>query len=258
MMRWVAIAVLVGTAAGQTPRPKFDSFEVATVKVADESFPGHFMRMENDHKFVEKKYSLKGLIAAAYDLNPKTISGEPGWANSDHFDIEAVSPGAVRPTHDEQMVMLRALLQERFGLSFHREKKEYSIYAVEVVKGGPKLTPRASADVPPTVGPGVVYPQKIVLPGRNATVGELASLLQRAILDRPVVDETGLTGRYDFDLEWAPDESQFGGDVPKASETAPALPLFAAIQQQMGLRLDPKRGMVDELVVDAVKKPSDN
>jgi uncharacterized protein (TIGR03435 family) len=73
-----------------------------------------------------------------------------------------------------------------------------------------------------------------------------------------VVDETGLTGRYDFDLEWAPDESQFGGDIPKAAETAPSLPLFQAIQQQMGLRLEAKRGIVDELVMDAVKKPSEN
>ena len=89
-------------------------------------------------------------------------------------------------------------------------------------------------------------------------MGELASLLQRAILDRPVVDETGLAGRYDFDLAWAPDESQFGGDVPKASETAPSLPLFEAIQQQMGLRLEAKRGIVDALVVDAAAKPSGN
>jgi uncharacterized protein (TIGR03435 family) len=73
-----------------------------------------------------------------------------------------------------------------------------------------------------------------------------------------VVDQTGLTGRYDFDLAWAPDESQFGGDVPKASETAPTPPLFEAIQQQMGLRLEATRGMVDTLVVDAAAKPSAN
>ena len=258
MMRWVAIVVLVGTAVGQTPRPRFDAFEVATVKASDGTAPGRYMIMQSDHRLIEKNYTLKGLIAAAYDLNPKTISGEPGWANSEHYDIEAVTPGAVRPTHDEQMTMLRALLVERFGLKFHREKKEFSLYALEVAKGGPKLKAAASADTPPTVGPGVVYPQRIVLPGRNATLGDLASLFQRAILDRPVVDETGVTGRYDFDLAWAPDETQFGGDVPKASETAPSLPLFEAIEQQMGLRLEAKRGMVDTLVVDSVEKPSGN
>ena len=250
----------VSAMAAQTAasRPKFDAFEVATVKVSDENSKGRYITMQSDHRFIEKNYTVKGLIAAAYDLNPKTISGEPGWANSDHYDIEAVTPGAVRPTHDEQMTMLRAVLKERFGLGFHREKKEFSIYGLEVAKGGAKLKASASADVPPTVGPGVVYPQKIVLPGRNATLGELASLFQRAILDRPVVDETGLPGRYDFDLEWAPDETQFGGDVPKAAETAVALPLFEAIEQQMGLRLEAKRGMVDSLVVDGVEKPSGN
>ena len=252
------LTILFGVAAEQTPRPRFEAFEVATVKVSDESFPGRYIRMESDHRFVERNYTLKGLIAAAYDLNPKTISGGPGWVNGDHFDIEAVTPGSVRPTHDEQMAMLRALLKERFGLAFHREKKEFSIYGLELAKGGPKLKASASAEVPPTVGPGVVYPDRIVLPGRNATLGELASLLQRAILDRPVVDETGTMGRFDFDLAWAPDESQFGGDVPKASETAPSLPLFAAIQEQMGLRLEAKRGMVEALVVDKVEKPSGN
>ena len=258
MMRWVVIAVLAGAAFAQTLRPKFDAFEVATIKVSDENAKGRYITMQGDHRFIEKSYTVKGLIAAAYDLNLKTISGEPGWANSDHYDIEAITPGAVRPTRDEQMAMLRALLKERFGLTFHREKKEFSIYGLEVAKGGPKLTASASSDVPPTVGPGVVYPQKIVLPGRNATLGELASLFQRAILDRPVVDETGLAGRFDFDLAWAPDETQFGGDVPKASETAPSLPLFEAIQQQMGLRLEAKRGMVEAMVVDAVEKPSGN
>ena len=258
MVRWVLAAVLVGTAVGQAARPRFEAFEVATVKASDESFQGRYIRMESDHRFVERNYSLKGLIAAAYDLNPKTISGGPGWGNTDHFDIEAVTPGDVRPTHDEQMAMLRALLKERFGLGFHREKREFSIYALEVAKGGAKLKASASADTPPTVGPGVVYPDRIVLPGRNASLGELASLLQRAILDRPVVDETGIAGRFDFDLAWAPDETQFGGDVPKASETAPSLPLFAAIQEQMGLRLEARRGMVEAMVVDAVEKPSGN
>jgi uncharacterized protein (TIGR03435 family) len=97
-----------------------------------------------------------------------------------------------------------------------------------------------------------------VLPGHNATVHELASLLQRAILDRPVVDRTGLTGRYDFSLEWAPNETEFGGDVGAAPESAAALPLFEAIQQQLGLRLEATRGPVDALVIDAAQRPTEN
>jgi len=108
------------------------------------------------------------------------------------------------------------------------------------------------------VGPGVVYPQRIVLPGRNATMGNFVSLLQRAILDRPVVDKTGLSGRYDFDLEWAPDETQFGGDVPPATAAATSPPLFEAIQQELGLKLEATKGPVDALVVDTAERPAAN
>jgi uncharacterized protein (TIGR03435 family) len=89
-------------------------------------------------------------------------------------------------------------------------------------------------------------------------MGDFASLLQRAILDRPVVDKTGLSGRYDFDLEWAPDETQFGGEGPKTPEDAPSPPLFSAIQQQLGLRLVATRGPVDALIVDKAERPSAN
>ncbi len=241
------------------PRPKFDTFEVATIKPVDpDAKDGRYITMRGNNRFVEKAYTLKLLIAAAYDLNPRTISGGPSWLESDHYDIVAVTPGEVRPTHNEQMAMLRSLLTDRFKLTFHREPKVFSIYELDLSKTGAKLKETASPNDPPTVGPGVVYPQRIVLPARNATIGEFASLLQRAILDRPVVDKTGLPGRYDFDLEWAPDETQFGGDVPTASADAPSSPLFSAIQQQLGLRLVATRGPVDALVVDKAERPSAN
>jgi uncharacterized protein (TIGR03435 family) len=238
--------------------PKFEAFDVATIKPigADEE-KGRYITMQGTHRFVVKDYTLKLLIAAAYDLNPKTISGGPAWVESDHYNILAETPGEVRPSHDEQMTMLRALLADRFKLTFHREAKDFSIFELQVLKSGPKLKPPAAPDQPPAVGPGVVYPpQRIVLPGRNATMGEFASLLQRAILDRPVVDKTGLAGRYDFDLEWAPDETQFGGDVPVASADAPSPPLFRAIQDQLGLRLVATRGPVDALVINTAERPS--
>lgn len=265
MVRWMMFAVLGVSASGvwaQSPpsRPKFDAFEVATVKpVEPDAMSGRFIVMQGTNRFVEKAYTLKLLIAAAYDLNPRTISGGPPWVSSDHYDIVAVTPGEVRPTHDEQMSMLRSLLADRFKLTFHREQKVFSIYSLELAKSGPKLKPSGShPDEPTVVGPGVVYPQRVVLPGRNATMESFVSLLQRAILDRPVVDKTGLTGRYDFDLEWAPDETQFGGDLPPASAAATSPPLFEAIQQQLGLRLEATRGPVAALVVDTAERPSAN
>ena len=101
-------------------------------------------------------------------------------------------------------------------------------------------------------------PQKLVLPARNATMADFVSLLQRAVLDRPVVDKTGLTGRYDFDLEWAPDETQFGGEVPVAPADAQSPPFFTAIEQQLGLRLEATRGPIAALVVDGAERPSAN
>jgi uncharacterized protein (TIGR03435 family) len=266
MVRRIALGVLALSVSGMlaqsstpAPRPKFDSFEVATIKPMESGKQtGRYITMQGTHRFVEKDYTLKLLIAAAYELNPQTTSGGPEWINSEHYDILAITPGEVRPNHDEQMSMLRNLLTDRFKLSFHREQKEFSIYSLELARNGPKLKETTHPDDPTTVGPGVVYPQRIVLPRRNATMGDFTSLLQRAILDRPVVDRTGLTGRYDFDLEWAPDETQFGGDVPPASAEAPAPPLFTAVQQQLGLRLVANRGQVAALVVDAAQRPSAN
>jgi uncharacterized protein (TIGR03435 family) len=257
----VAVSASAMLAQSPNPRPKFEAFEVATVKPADfESRAGRYIKMDGTNRFVEKNYTLKLLVAAAYDLNPRTISGGPSWVESDHFDILAVTPGEVQPTHDEQMIMLRSLLTDRFKLTFHREPKVFSIYELQVAKNGPKLKASAAApNEPVVVGPGVVHPpQRVVLPGRNATMGSFVSLLQRAILDRPVVDKTGLSGRYDFDLEWAPDETQFSGGfpAPSAGETSP--PLFEAIQEQLGLKLVATRGPVDALVVEQAERPSAN
>jgi uncharacterized protein (TIGR03435 family) len=97
-----------------------------------------------------------------------------------------------------------------------------------------------------------------VLPARNAAMSDFVSLLQRALMDRPVVDKTGLTGHYDFDLEWAPDETQFGGALPVAGDDAASPPLFTALQQQLGLRLVATRGPVDAMVIERAELPAAN
>jgi uncharacterized protein (TIGR03435 family) len=241
------------------PRPKFDQFEVAAIKPVEyDPKGGRYIVMQGNNHFVCKDYTLKLMIAAAYELNSREISGGPSWLESDHFDIAAVTPGDVRPTHAEQMAMLRNLLADRFKLTFHRETKEFSIYELTVAKNGPKLKPSASAPDDPPQTISTVFPHRMLMPARNATMGDFVSVLQRAILDHPVVDKTGLTGRFDFDLEWAPDETQFGGDVPAAPDDAPSAPLFTAIQQQLGLKLTATRGPVQALVVDNAERPSPN
>jgi uncharacterized protein (TIGR03435 family) len=219
--------------------------------------------MQSAHRFFAKDYSLKALVGAAYNLTPQAISGGPAWIESDRYDILAGTPGDVRPTLDEQMSMLRNLLADRFKLTFHREQKELSLYALAVAKGGPKLK---ESSAPPDALPelvSVVYPEdgggvRIVLPARNATMAQFASLMNRAILDRPVVDQTGLSGKFDFDLEWTPDETQFGGNVPPGTPEHPKPDLFAAMQQQLGLRLEATKGPIEALVIDRVERPSEN
>lgn len=242
-------------AQAPTTRTKFDAFDVATVKPVDpEAKAGRTFKMDGPHRWLATNYTLQALIALAYDLNPRTISGGPGWMDSQKYSIEAITPGNIAPTRLEQMQMLRALLVERFGLKFHRQEKEFAIYVLSIAKGGPKLRPAARPDDPQQLF-GIVYPGKIVVPARNVTMDDFVAMLQRATLDKPTVNKTGLTGKFDFDLEWAQDETQYGGDVPKASDDAQSPPLFTAVQEQLGLKLEATRGMVSAMVVDQAVRP---
>jgi uncharacterized protein (TIGR03435 family) len=246
------VAVAMGMFA-QSPsaRPKFDEFEVATIKpTAPDWDGGRYMRMQTAHQFAVKNFAPRLLLAAAFNLTPGAISGGPAWVDSDHFDILAEAPGE-----------LRKLLADRFKLTFHREKKEFSIYALTVAKGGSKLkestvSPEATPEGPPPLV-FVLSSQGARLPGRNATMAALAALMQRSALDRPVVDQTGLSGRYDFDLEWAPDETQFGGQV-RGTPASPKADLFVAMEEQLGLRLEATRGPIETLVIDRIERPSAN
>jgi uncharacterized protein (TIGR03435 family) len=262
----LAVAALIFAAEvfAQSPavRPAFDEFEVATIKPADINSPGRWIRMQSANRFYAKNHTLKTLIQAAYNLTPRAVSGGPSWVDSDRYEILAKTPGNVRPTLDEQMSMLRKLLADRFKLTFHREQKEFSIYALTVAKTGSRLKEStfdldAVPEGPPLLA-FVIAPDTVRLPARSVTMPELASVFQRAALDRPVVDHTGLSGRYDFDLEWTPDESQFPGIGFKGTPESTKPDLFTAIQQQLGLRLEATKGPIDTLVIDQAERPSAN
>lgn len=259
------IFVLMATGAFAQPathRPSFSEFEVASIKPTPPGAGGRWIRMLSTNEFAAKNHAVKTLIAAAYDLNPQAILGGPTWGESGRYDIVARTPGGVRPTLNEQMLMLRKLLADRFGLTFHREEREMRVYALTVTRGGPKLkestlSPDQSPQGPPPLI-FVVYPQLVKLPGRYATMAEFASVLQRSVLENPVLDRTGLSGRYDFDLEFTPDETVFGGALGKGTDDSTSPNLFGAIQQQLGLRLEATKGPVQALVIDHVERPSEN
>jgi uncharacterized protein (TIGR03435 family) len=245
-------------------RPKLDAFEVATIKPTSPDWSGgRYIRMEGAHEFVARNHVLRTLIAAAYNLNPKTVSGGPSWADSNHFDIVAETPGDTPPSYYEQMTMLQKLLADRFGLTFHREQKQLPVYALRVANGPAKLkTNTASPDSFPQGPPPLIFSVSsttIKLPARYASMAELASVFQRAVLDRPVLDETGLSGRYDFDLEFMPDETEWGGAFAGRENIASDKPgLYTAIQEQLGLKLEATTGPVETLVIDRIEPPSPN
>jgi uncharacterized protein (TIGR03435 family) len=237
------------------------AFEVATIKpTPPDDQKARYATMQGAHQFVAKSYTLKYMVAAAYGLNPRAISGGPDWTDTDHYDVRAVTPGETRPSVDQQMSMLKGLMADRFQLKFHIEPKEFSVYTLTLAKNGPNLKESTSAPDEQPMLVNTVFPaEKIRLPARNATMQQFASMLQRAVLDRPVLDRTGLPGRYDFDLEWTPDDTQFGGNLPPVPLENAKLPdLFAALQQQLGLKLESGRAAVDTIVIDSVQRPSEN
>jgi len=233
-------------------------FEVATIKPSNPDTQGRGFRVRG-REFSTINTTLSSLLTFAYGLHPKQIVGAPAWVDTDKFDITAQPDQPGRPNDKQWKAMLQKLLADRFQLTFHRDKKELSVYALEVAKSGSKLT-KSQGD--PNGLPGMFFRGLGNLPAANATMQDFAGLLQSAVLDRPVVDQTGLTGRFDFTLNWTPDESQFVGmgiKVPPPTDKPDAPPgLFTAVQEQLGLKLEATKAPVDVIVIDKVEKPSAN
>jgi uncharacterized protein (TIGR03435 family) len=233
-------------------------FEVATIKPSKPEAQGKGFRVQG-RRFSTMNTSLSDLITFAYGLHARQIAGGSAWMETEKYDLAAQPDGEGQPNDRQWKTMVQKLLADRFKLTFHRDKKELSVYAIAVGKTGPKLT-KSEGD--PNGLPGLFFRGLGVLPGRNATMADFAGVMQTAVLDRPVVDQTGLAGRYDFLLTWTPDETQFGGlgaRVPPPADDAAARPdLFTAIQEQMGLKLESTKAPADVLVVDRVEKPSEN
>ncbi len=246
--------------ARPTPMPADASpvSEVATIKPSKPETQGKGFAVRG-RMFSTLNTSLGDLVTFAYGLHARQITGGPVWLETEKYDLSAQPEGQGQPNEKQWKMMLQKLLADRFKLAFHRDKKELSVYALVVGKTGSKLT-KSEGD--PNGLPGLFFRGLGVLPARNATMADFAGVMQTAVLDRPVVDQTGLPGRYDFTLTWTPDESQFGGlgiRVPPPADDAAAPPgLFTAIQEQLGLKLESAKAPVEVLVVDHVEKPSEN
>ena len=247
------------------------NFEVATIKPNNSgatSMQGLTLRGRN---FATRASSLADLISFAYEVQVKQIVNAPDWYDKDRYDIAAVPEQEGSPNPEQVRIMIRKLLADRFGLKFHREKREMSAYVLTVGKDGSKLKPTQIQGTLPGIGirPGT---GGITLGVVNAAIPDFTGFLQILVLDRPVVDKTGLTGRYDFQCTFSPDDSQFNGHPPQfprqgdnsagtgsADPAPPAAPsLYDAFQQQLGLKLSAEKTAVDAIAIDHVEKPTAN
>jgi uncharacterized protein (TIGR03435 family) len=234
------------------------SFDVATIKPSDPNVPGTWITV-NGRNFTTHNYSLAGLIQFAYGIQAKQLVNGPDWMDKDTYDIAAVPDAEGGPNDKQWKTMLQKLMADRYKLTFHHEQRELPVFALMVGKDGAKNMAENTGGGPL---PSLFFrgtPGGIMLPAKNATMKDFTDLLQAVVLDRPVVDQTGLKGRYDFTVKWAPDDSQFGGRVPAASDDPSSPPgLFTALQEQDGLKLESIRTAVDVMVIDQVEKPSPN
>ena len=235
------------------------TFEVATIKPTKPDEQRTFLIWRGDEMQVVN-FSLNDLVKFAYDLQGKQIVGAPDWMGTDRFDIDAKPDTPGQPSGDQLKEMVQKLLADRFALKFHKDEKDMAAYVLTVGKDGPKM--KQNTDNPNGL-PGLFFGPIGTLHVMNATMQNFTSLMQSTVLDRPVVDRTGLSGRWNFTLKWTPDESQFTGmgikvPPPAADDANAPPPLFTAIQEQLDLKLEAQRTQVPVLVIDHVDHPSPN
>ena len=264
MPSWTAVIPLRGvpllvglagiTVAGwtQTPAAK-PQFEVASVKLVKQPVPPHSVSLIINHgRLTVEAAQLRQIIGLAYQVQRVMVRGCPSWCDEDMFDIVATT-GNADATRDEICAMLRELLEERFKLAAHRETKEVPGFELVVAKTGPKLP--ATKD---ESGPSSVAPRDRGLEFHNAGLAGLVNWLAN-VLGAPVRDATGLSGRYDFTLVLRADEGPPSGGasvVPQARDVAGMV--FASVEQELGLKLQPHRTPAEVLIVDHAEHPSGN
>ncbi len=257
----VAVAALATFLATAQTQDKPPAFEVASIKPAAPNQPGMGMQRLPGGRVNMKNVTLRLLISMAWNVRDFEVAGGPPWIDTDRFDILAKPEAELPDTSDGSTLlnrMIQTLAADRFGLVYHRETREMPVYALVVAKNGPRLAP------PTPQGHVSIMGSRGKLEGKDAKSADLARLLS-AILGRTVQDHTGLSGEYDFNLEWTPDIGDGPGfkgmpkdSPPEAPQAADGPSIFTAIQEQLGLKLESRKGPVEMLVIDRAEKPSEN
>ena len=232
------------------------SFEVATIRA---SIPGDrrppIIQIQN-RRWMAINRTVMELITLSHSVHRGQVLNAPSWLD-EQYDITAQPDGEGQPSQRQWHTMVRKLLADRFKLSSHVETRDVSVYVLRV-KDGPRALSPATGD--PAGPANLAMRAQGRFAARNASMRDLAGELG-AFLDRPVVDRTGISGRYDFTLVWTIDEFQSARlkafPVPQRGN-AEAPNLFTAIQEQLGLKLDTATAPADVLVIDRIERPSAN
>jgi uncharacterized protein (TIGR03435 family) len=269
----ICMLLSVQVFAQSNPQPRF---EVASVRPARPDERGGGYRFEPNGRAVISNFTLKNLIMVAWHLQDFQIAEGPAWIDSDRYDIEARATG--NPDEGASRMMLRTLLIERFGLRARREIRdlpEYSLVSAKSTRpsglqeasdgkctvSAAEFPPTLPANQPPYCGFKQVVKRAekgsmlTQLRGTGVTLSMLARILGN-ILDYPVVDSTGIDGRFDFTLEFADDHGGIGPS-PETSDVGGAS-IFTALQEQLGLKLQSRKGPQEVLVVDHADRPTGN
>ncbi len=270
----IVVPCSVAVTLAQSPRV---SFEVASVKENTSVDDGGVISERTPGRVRITNTSLRFILLHAFALRDHQLIGAPEWTESARFDITATYPADATRTDQDRRAMLQTLLADRFGLKTHRETRELPMYALVMARKdgalGPRLVrsnvdcakwiaekrPQAGAGGPSGLAPGGQRSACMMLTTRRFIVGgtrttqELTASLQ-SLTGRPVVDRTGLTGAFDFDLEWTS-----GTIAPPVGANPPAddgPSIFTALQEQLGLKLESTRGPFDVLVIDSIQRPT--
>ncbi len=250
----------------QVPAPVYD---VVSIK-PDKSGSGGMSINGGGDSFKGMNLSIIMLLVNCYDVRSDLISGLPGWARSARFDIDAkiLNPNKDqidKLTDVQHQQLLLAIMKDRFHLQAHLETKILPVYDLVVAKSGPKFTggPAANKDIAAAItqkhltSDGMMLVNDGELTAAGVSVSSLAESLASAI-GRTVIDKTGLTGTYNFELKWTPERGQPNADNGLPADQNSTSSIFTALEEQLGLKLVPSKGPVQTLVVDHVEMPSEN
>lgn len=226
------------------------AFEVATIRLSDPNDPraanGWSFESEG-HRLQCRQATVLDIVSVMYGIKPQQIVGGPDWLSKTHYDITGIPDTPGVPNSSQVREMYKKLLADRFHLALHRDTRDMSIYAVTVAEGGPHLKP-AGPEERTNAGNSGDRSQRVV----RFTGMSMQDFARNLTLfeDRPVVDKTGLTGRYDFTLRWT--YALSGEEQPDAPPS-----LFTAMKEQLGLQMNAAKGSAEVIVIDHLERPSD-